>query len=210
MTHSLHRQGTAENLKGDFTMFCMPAVGYNVEGSGPKKRRFLEIAMKHNLVNAGGSNMGNMSNYTIEELVEQVKDGQAMQVCFNSKEDVINVLRETAEADIGLSIVVQGIREDVEDCLQKTGLEFHSTNHSLGVWGKTERLPDKEILEITTMCGHALVSPNLTKKCIEDVMSGRKSSKEAAAILSAPCICGIFNNERAQALLDRIVERAKG
>ena len=209
MTHSLYRQGTRENLTGDFTMFAIPAVGINVKGSGPKKRKFLEIALRHNVVNIGGSNLGNLATYTAEELLERVPDGQAMQVCFNSKEDVINVLRETIAADIGLSIVVQGIREDVEDCFRTVGLKPHTVNHALGVWGKTELLPDKQILEFTTMCGHALVSANLTKRCIDDVLSGRKTPKEGAKILAAPCVCGIFNTARAEALLARLLERAE-
>lgn len=209
MTHSLYRQGTRENLTGDFTMFAIPAVGINDKGSGPKKKKFLEIALRHNVVNVGGSNLGNLARYTPEELLERVQDGQAMQVCFNNKEDVINVLRETIEADLGLSIVVQGIREDVEACLAEVGLKPHTVNHALGVWGKTDLLPSKEVLEITTMCGHALVSANLTKRCIEDVLAGRKSPKEAANILAAPCVCGIFNTARAEALLERLALRSR-
>lgn len=209
MTHSLHRQGTKENLTGDFTMFAIPAVGINVAGSGPKKRRFLEIALRNNVVNVGGSNLGNLATFTPEQLLERIQDGQAVQVCFNRKEDVINVLREVVAADIGLSIVVQGIREDVEECLARVGLKPHTVNHSLGVWGKIERLPSKEILEITTMCGHGLISTNLTKRCIEDVLAGRRTPREAAKILAVPCVCGIFNTARTEALLARLVERSK-
>ena len=205
MTHSLHRQGTRENLTGDITMFAMPAVGINVPGSGPKKKKFLEIALRNNVINVGGSNLGNLATYPPEELLERVLDGQAMQVCFNRKEDVINVLHETIAADIGLSIVVQGVREDVEACLTEVGLKPHTVNHSLGVWGRTELLPGKEVLEITTMCGHALISTNLTKNCIEDVLSGNKTPAEAAKVLTAPCVCGIFNTARAEAILTRLV-----
>lgn len=210
MTHSLHRQGTRDNLTGDFTMFAMPAVGINVPGSGPKKKKFLEIALRNNVVNVGGSNLGNLAAYSPEELLERVQDGQALQVCFNCREDVVNVLRETMTADIGLSIVVQGIREDVQACLGEVGLKPHTVNHSLGVWGRTELLPGKEVLEITTMCGHALVSGNLTKSCIEDVLAGRKTPLEAAKILAAPCVCGIFNTARAEALLTRMVSERQG
>jgi hypothetical protein len=210
VTHSLHRQGTKENLTNDFTLFAIPAVGYNVEGSGPKRKKFLEIALRNNVVNVGASNMGNLAQYSPEELLERVVDGQAMQVCFNNREDVVNVLKETVEAGIDISIVVQGIREDVEACLAEAGLKPHTVNHSLGVWGKTDRLPEKDVLEITTMCGHALVSANLVKQCIEDVIAGRKTAREAAKLLSAPCVCGIFNTDRAEALLKRLAERAKG
>jgi hypothetical protein len=73
------------------------------------------------------------------------------------------------------------------------------------VWGKIEKLPSKEILEITTMCGHGLIGPNLVKACIDDIASGRITSAQAARILAGPCICGMFNTKRAELLLDKLV-----
>ena len=66
------------------------------------------------------------------------------------------------------------------------------------------RMTRKEILEITTMCGHGMTTPNLVKKCIEEVISGKMGPREAARLLARPCICGIFNPSRAEALLQRI------
>lgn len=208
MTHSLHRQGTRENLSNDFTMYCIAARGINDKGSGPKKRCFLEIALRNNAVNAGGTDLGNLIAHSRQELLDRVRDGgTAIAVCCANKEDVVNILRETLEANLGLSIVVQGVLEEVEDCLRQIGLKPHTVHHSLGVWGRTQKLPAKEVLEITTMCGHGLVSTNLTKKYIEEVISGRASARGAARLLARQCVCGIFNISRAEALLQRIASR---
>ena len=72
---------------------------------------------------------------------------------------------------------------------------------SLGVWGKTELLPSKEVLEITTMCGHAMVAANLVEKIIEDIKKGKTTPEKAAKKLAKPCECGIFNPTRAAELL---------
>ena len=219
ITHSLHREGTRENLFNDFTMYCLPAVRINDKGSGSKRWRFLEIALRNNAVNAGQADIGNIVAHSPQELSERVRDrfknsagdgvgdGMAPCICCASKEDFVNILKETIEADLGLSIVVQGILEEVEDCLRQVGLKPHTVHHSLGVWGKTERLPGKEVLEITTMCGHGMTSPNLVKKCIEEVISGKNTPREAARLLARQCICGIFNPSRAEVLLKRIVSK---
>jgi hypothetical protein len=221
MTHSLHREGTRENLASDFTIFCLPAVGFNDKGSGMKRWRFLEIALRNNAVNAGQADIGNIVAHSPQELSNKVKerfekspgdgmgDGMSPCICYASKENFVRILKETIEADLGLCIVVQGVLEEVEECLRQVGLKPHTVHHSLGVWGKTEKLPGKEILEITTMCGHGMTPPNLVRKCIEDVISGRTTPREAAELLARPCICGIFNPSRAEALLQLIASKRR-
>jgi len=189
-------------------MYCAPAPGFNSEGSGPKQRRFLEIALQNNIDNAGFTGFGNLVEYSRQEMLDRGRGG-AVQICCASKRDVMKILKETLEADLGLSIVVQGIVEEVEDCLKQLDLKLHTVHHSLGVWGKTEKLPEKEVLEITTMCGHGLVSPQLVKKSIEGVISGGMTLRGAAWLLARPCRCGIFNITRAEALLERIASRSK-
>jgi hypothetical protein len=219
MTHSLHRQGTRENLSNDFTIYCLPAVGINDKGSGSKRWRFLEIALRNNAVNAGEADIGNIMAYSPQELSGRVRDrfrnrvgdgigdGMSPCICCANKEDIVNILKETLEADLGLSVVMQGVLEEVEDCLRQVGLKPHTVHHSLGVWGRTEKLPRKEVLEITTMCGHGMVTPNLVKKCVKDVNSGSTTPQKAARLLARQCVCGIFNTSRAAALLEQLASR---
>jgi len=48
-----------------------------------------------------------------------------------------------------------GLMEEIFQCCRKAGLNPHSVDYSLGVHGRIEKLPSEEILEVTTMCGHA-------------------------------------------------------
>jgi len=114
---------------------------------------------------------------------------------------VTEVLKELKEADLGLPVVVSGIFENVDRCLEKVGLKHHTANFSLGIWGNTEKLPSDDILEVITMCGHAMVSANLVKTMVEEIKAGRKTPEEAAKVLASQCVCEVFNPARAAKLL---------
>jgi hypothetical protein len=53
----------------------------------------------------------------------------------------------------------------------------------LGIFGKTEKLPDKKTLEITTQCGHALISPHLVEHIVKKMKKGKMTSAEGAKLL---------------------------
>lgn len=69
------------------------------------------------------------------------------------------------------------------------------------------KLPSNDILEVTTMCGHAMVSPNLVKAMAKEVKSGAKTPQEAAKLLAPNCDCGIFNIARAAKLLKAMANK---
>ncbi|MFH1651126.1 MAG: hypothetical protein ABID87_03340 [Chloroflexota bacterium] len=222
MTHSLHRQGTRENLANDFTIYCLPSIGINDAGSGTKRCRFLEITLRNHAVCAGQTDIGNTAVYPPQELLRMAQerfrrkgtdgagDGMAPCICCDNKEDVVNILRETLAEDFGLCVMVQGVVEEVQDCLRQVGLTPHTVHHSLGFWGRTEKLPPREVLEITTMCGHGMVTPGLVEQSLQDVISGRTTPKEAARQLAKPCVCGIFNISRAADLLEQMASSRRG
>ncbi|MDK2854969.1 MAG: hypothetical protein PWQ41_49 [Bacillota bacterium] len=83
------------------------------------------------------------------------------------------------------------------------GVTPHTINYSLGVWGRRDKLPSDDILAITTMCGHHMISPRLVEKLIIEVKQGRFTPREAALKLSSFCHCGIFNHIRAEKLIRR-------
>ncbi len=201
MTHTLHRRGTAENLSEDYPMLCMRAVGYNDVGSEPKLQEFLRIVMRHNPKNIGSVVM-NMYSHKLEEVIANAHG--IAQAVFDNPQAVAEVLRELKEADIGLSVVVSGILDSVNECCQKAGLKRHTVEFSLGIWGKTEKLPSKDILEVTTMCGHAMVSANLVKSMVKDIKKGIKNPDDAGKELAFHCCCGVFNPARAAKLLAAI------
>ncbi|TET67711.1 MAG: hypothetical protein E3J40_02740 [Dehalococcoidia bacterium] len=198
MTHTLHRRGTAESLSEDYVMLTIQAVGINDDGAVPKMQEFLRIALRHNPKNIGSVSMGGMIDKPEEVIANLEKIGHAV---FDNKEAVTAVLKELKEAGLGISVVVSGIFENVDECIEKAGLKHHTANFSLGIWGRTEKLPSNDILEVTTMCGHALIAPNLVKAMVEEIKAGTKTPEAAAKVLMPQCACGVFNPARAAKLL---------
>lgn len=199
MTHTLHRRGSADSLSEDYVVLMRTATGINDEDHVPKLHEFLRIALRHNPKNIGSVTMGSMDHHKPEEVMANARE--IAHAVFDNKEAVTEVLRELKEADLGLSVVVSGIFESVDECLEKAGLKHHTANFSLGIWGKTEKLPDNDILEVTTMCGHGLISSNLVKAMAEEIKAGTKTPEETAKTLVPNCACGVFNPVRAAKLL---------
>ena len=201
MTHTLHRQGTPESLSRDYPLVAVMAHGINDKGGGPKLGRFLEICWKHGPVNLGDMKQGSVFTYDAADIYNNVSDTTIVECCFDDLNKVEAVLRDLKEEDIGVPVVVSGLTDKVGECCKKVGLEIHTVAQSLGVWGKTELLPSKEVLELTTMCGHAMVAAHLVEKMIEDIKKGKTTPEKAAKKLAKPCECGIFNTTRATELL---------
>ncbi|MBA7660794.1 hypothetical protein ES703_68800 [subsurface metagenome] len=205
MTHSLHRRGTAESLSQDYVMLCLTAIGFNDENHDPKLAEFLRIALRHDPVNIGAISLGNMYSNSKEEVVDNAHG--IVHAVFVKQDQVVDVLKDLEKAGLGMSVVVSGIFEKVDECLSKAGLKHHTANFSLGIWGKTEKLPDNDLLEVTTMCGHAMIAANLVKSMVDEVKAGRKTADEAAKVLAPQCACGIFNPDRAAKLLTAMAKK---
>ena len=201
MTHSLHRLGTSENLSHDYPLICMAAHGMNEEGAAGKMGKFLEICRRHGPVNFGDMKQGSIFVHDADDIIRNITNTTLVQCVFDDIKKVEAVLRDLREADLGLSVVVSGLTDAARECCQKVGLEIHTVSQSLGIWGKTSRLPSREVLEITTMCGHGMTSSSLVEKMIEDIKKGKNSPQKAAEKLAKPCECGIFNPSRAAELL---------
>src|SRR4030066_2191298 len=204
MTNTLHRQGTKENLKGDYVIFATTAVGISREGSAPKMQEFMRICLKYNPVNIGDGKRGNIlqDDIEIQKLIAAQKDGPGAAAVFTDLATLQKVVEELIRANLGISINISGLLDGVQECCRKAGLERHSVEHSLGFFGARDRLPEREILEFNTLCGHGLVSFNLIRKMIEYVKLRRLTPKEAARIMGKCCECGVFNPARAEMLLE--------
>ncbi len=196
MTHTLHRRGTAESLSEDYVMLTIPAMGINDKGHEERLKKFLRIALRHNPKNVGSVDWGGMDP---EEVIANAR--KIAHAVFESTDDVAAVLKELNDTDFGQSVVVSGIFGNVDGCLEKAGLKHHTANFSLGIWGNTTKLPGDDILEVTTMCGHALIAANLVQSMVDEIKAGRKTPEEAAKVLTPQCACGIFNPARAAKLL---------
>ena len=208
MTNTLHRQGTAEELKEDYVIFATTARGITREGSAPKIQEFMRICLRHDPVNIGSSRQGNIlqDDVEIHELIANLGDGAGAGAVFTDLDTLQKVISELIEADLGVSINVSGLLDGVQQCCRGNGTERHSVEQSLGFWGSRDRLPEREILVFNTLCGHGLVSFNLIRKMIEHVKMRRLTPREAAKIMGKCCECAVFNTVRAEHLLEKMLE----
>lgn len=203
MTNTLHRQGTLENLQGDYVIFARPAAGINRDGCAPKLKEFLRICLRHDPVNMGNEQSLGIPKAEWPKMIENTTDQVGATATFADLDALAAVVAELREANLGISINISGLAENVHRTCQGAGITRHSIEHSLGVHGRTDLLPSKAIMEINTMCGHGMVSFNLIKKMIDYVKLGKMPPQEAARLLAKPCACGAFNTERAAMLLER-------
>jgi translation initiation factor 1 (eIF-1/SUI1) len=192
MTHSLHRIGTKSNLKEDYVILAMVARGYN--DTNPEARKKLikigEILEQHNPTNM---------------IIKPAwKVSTVIQGAFENEKDVKEVLKVLKKEDLGVSIVVSGLISEITPVFKDIDLKPHTIHLSLGIFGKKEKLPSEEILELTTMCGHHCISPQSVENYVNLIKKGKISVEKAAEKLAKPCVCGIFNPKRATMILRKL------
>lgn len=207
MTHSLHRRGIEESLKKDYVVLAIAAQGVNAKGSAAKMKEFYDIVSKYNYKNLGDMRTGNIYSVGLDVIVKGFQDNSVVHVVLTNRSEVLRLLKELKEKDLGLSIVVSGLIEDVKKMCQESGsgIEFHTVNNSLGIWGKTERLPEENVIQINTMCGHGMVSYNLIENLVEKVKKGRKNIDDAVKEICKQCHCGLVNPNRTKELLEEML-----
>ena len=220
MTNTLHRFQKPDDPKDDYVVFALASRGINDAGALQKSRDFLLTALKYNPVNlAGGARNGPMfrpekdlnpfklyvrgrSEHVPPEQVvaEMDRPGLAL-VVFDRKENLEGFLTEVKEMDLGLSVNVSSLVEDVREMAPRTGVRPHSINYALGFRGDLYRLPDRQVLGLTTMCGHGLIASNFARKMIDSVREKRVTPEKAAGYMAKFCVCGAFNTSRAVRIL---------
>lgn len=205
MTHTLHRRGSPEDLKGDYVVFSMACQSVNAKGSIPKIRRVFEILEKYEPVNYGDVKTGPIVRATKEAMEANFKENSYVHFVFTDREVVGKALKELKEAEVGLSVVVSGVVDEIQALCMEAGLGVHTVEVSGGICGKTDRLPEGPVLEVTTMCGHGLIAANLVRHLVQEVKKGKKKAEEAAVELAKQCQCGVFNPERARGLIERMI-----
>ena len=218
MTNTLHRHGSAESFNDDYIVFAIPARGVNDTNAVEKQRRFLEIARKYQPVNMGDASHGGIFrsskelNPTVhwrrqaaadfDTVVNGVSNPSTVAAVFDNPDTVVAFVKELKEADLGLSINISAALDKAQACGRRAGLERHSVEYSLGFFGQTDRMADRQTLEIATMCGHGMLSSNFVRKLVEWVKQGRRSPQDASATLARFCSCGVFNPTRACRLFE--------
>ena len=204
-------------MEDDFIIFAMAARGVNDRGSIEKYRRFLEIAGRHNPVNLGDASNGGLfhSSKRLNPLVhwfrKDERDAPALihgvnrptvvSAVFDNPSAVVQFLRDLKEADLGLSINISSLTDRADELARKAGIIRHSVEYSLGFFGAQDNLPDRRTLQLSTMCGHGMVSARFAAKMMEWVQEGRRTPEQASHLLARFCTCGVFNTTRATRIL---------
>ena len=225
MTNTLHRFGDADSFRDDYIVFAMCSRGKNDEDSVPKLRRFLEMALSFNPVNLGDARNGGalrpsksmnpLSHWKrdIQPDFRAVIDGFTVPTTaaavFDNRVAAEDLLKAVREADLGLSVNISTSIDGAEQCCHAAGIHRHSVGYSLGFEGKTEHLPNEDVLKLSTMCGHGMVASSLAKKMIDWVKEGRRTPEQASSYLARFCSCGVYNPSRAIRILEDARKRTK-
>ena len=218
MTNTLHRFGDAESFKDDYVIFAICSRGMNDQDAVPKLRKFLQMALKFKPVNLGDARHGGALrpsksmhpashwNRDMKPDFEAVVAGfdhiTTAAAVFDSRVAAEDFFKAVKEADMGLSVNISTSVDGAEQCCHVAGIPRHSVGYSLGFEGKTEKLPNTQVLLLSTMCGHGMVANSLAKKMIDWVKEGRRTPEEASSYLARFCSCGVFNPARAIRILD--------
>lgn len=207
MTHSLHRQTNVDILRDDFVILCMAAQKFNDLGSGEKLKRIFKMLLDLEPDNIADDNLGGIfTGQTPESILDHMGDKAYVGAAFSDRGKLKEALRRLKEADLGMSVVVSGNFEAVFKVLGEIGLKPHTVNMSLGTFGKKEILPGKEVLEMTCMCGHGMVSSRHAETALRKVKAGKMTAGEGGKELAHSCTCGIFNPKLAEGLIQRLTK----
>ncbi len=173
----------------------------------------MEICFRHKPVNAGciyptenPYSKTLAKGNTWKEMESEIVPFTETLAVFDDSKKVESVIKDLKEADLGISVVVSGVFNEVYECCKQTGLTPHTVNVSLGIMGDENQKPEGKKLDIVTMCGHGLVSRYLIEDLLGKISRGQVSVAEAAKTLGSQCVCGAFNTERAEEILSEIVE----
>jgi len=217
MTNTLHRYGNAESFYDDYVVFAIPSRGKNDQGSIPKLKQFLEMALPFKPVNLGDAIHGGAlrpcrdmhpSSHWNRDMTPDFRaviDGVDAPTTV-AAEDFVKAVKE---ADLGLCVNISTSIEGAEQCCHMADQPRHSVGYSLGFQGKTEKLPNSQVLMLTTMCGHGMIGTNLAHKMIDWVKEGRRTPEQAVTYLARFCSCGVYNPSRAKRILEEARHKLK-
>jgi hypothetical protein len=217
MTNTLHRYGDSESFYDDYLIFASPSSGRNDVGSIPKLKAFLEMALPFNPVNIGDpvhggalrpSTLSTTANWkrditpNFRAVIDGIDEPASVVAIFDNRDSAEKFLKKVVEADLGLSVNISTSIQGGQECCRFAGIPRHSVGYSLGFEGSTEKLPNTQLLALTTMCGHGMISQNLARKMVDWVKEGRRTPGQAVTYLARFCSCGVFNPQRAKRILE--------
>ena len=217
MTNTLHRYGKAASFDDDFIIFAIPCKGKNDEGALDKLKTFLRICARYKPSNMGNSSFGSYkpskalrptvhwnrdTRPDYESVIAAVEKVGTVAAVFDSKGKAESCLKDVVEAGLGLSINISTSVEGAKTTGECCSIKRHSVEYSLGFFDPHDHLPNSQVLELSTMCGHGMVSFNFAKKMLDMVREGRRTPDQAVSTMARFCPCGVYNPDRAKRLLE--------
>jgi len=199
MTHSLHRCGRLQEK--DFVWLLYHVKGVNDQNFVERLRKAIGIVEEVGSVNWGDVKSGPIVSVPLAEIKEKVTEKSRIRGAFTSRDQVVQFLKKMKEADLGFCVIISGLLDQVFSACQEAGVEPHTMNYSLGVFGNKKLLADEDTLAITTMCGHHMIPDDFVAETRQRVRDGKLSPEKASLEFAKLCPCGIFNQERARELL---------
>jgi len=219
MTNTLHRYGDAASFHDDYVVFAICCRGKNDQGALPKLKKFLEMALEFNPVNLGDARHGGAlrprrklnplahwrrdNTPDFRAVIDGLDTLTTAAAVFDNREAAEAFLKKVRQADLGLSVNISTSVDGADQCCHAAGIPRHSVGYSLGFEGKTEKLPEPEVLMLSTMCGHGMIAHSLARKMIDWVKEGRRTPEQAVNYLTRFCSCGVFNPTRARRILEQ-------
>jgi len=228
MTNTLHRYSehyafepppNPQPVTNDFIVFAMASRAINDAQLVDKYRTFLRLAVKHNPVNIGDATKGGVlrprqdMNPTAhwkrdqlpnpDDVIAGIEGHTTVAAVFEKYADMTAFIADVRAANLGISINISAPIDAAERCCHETGITRHSVEYSLGFYGRVDRLPNATALELSTMCGHGMLSANFAMKMVDWVKENRRSPEQAARYMARFCICGVFNIKRAQGIIEK-------
>lgn len=235
MTNTLHRYSEhyawepAPNpapVRDDYIVFAMASRSLNDDDLVEKYRTFLRLALKHQPVNIGDATKGGAlrprqdmnpkahwrreHRSDPEEVIAGIDGPTTVAAVFDNYAAMKAFVEELKSADLGVSVNISAPMAEAERCCRETGIVRHSVEYSLGFRGRTEKLSDATTLELSTMCGHGMLSADFTRKMVDWVKENRRTPAEAARYMARFCACGVFNVSRAERLINQACSRRGG
>jgi len=198
MTHTLNRRGLTEERPGEEMVVLCMVHRKDKASKMEAMKKMVRTIFKYNPDNIIGAPLG----FGEDDIVGMAAAAGVATAVFNDKGRVTRLIEDIKSQGLGISVVLSGLFKDSQEICGRCGLEGHTFNISLGTFGKTEKLPDAKTLEITTQCGHGLISPHLVKNTVKRIKKGNITCEEGARLLIKPCVCGISNPQRISKILD--------
>jgi hypothetical protein len=214
----LHRFGSAASFQDDYVIFAIASKGKNDQGALEKLREFLRLAYTFGPVNLGDARNGGalrpckkmnpLSHWDrdmkpdFNAVIDGLSHVTTVAAVFDDRVKAEDFLKAVKERDFGVSINISTSIDGADQCCHAAGIPRHSVGYSLGFEGKTEHLPNSQVMMLSTMCGHGMIAHSLAKKMIDWVKEGRRTPDEAVTYLARFCSCGVFNPSRAKRILE--------